>query len=336
MTIVRKAAAATEEPTREQVLIRVDGRTDVVSDAMNFNDLQLALKELMETLRQGERFRVRGARILDAIERQELYRQVGFESMKAFFPYLIEQMENFGWKSGTSIKRYLAWYRLYLKQLQLDADAAVASVSHLHNLYVLAHLDRKTGELDSPEKPGKLEPEVFEDITRLVTTLVGGLTPEGVTQALGSDTIEQLRQGAGLPEGMSPVKVINKVGLSPEDTRKLLGSEHLAQTYQSLMGEEVRLPEGGWQLADTQRIIDRVRKEEEEEDEEKLTQVWCGYETADEAVFIERIEFRNTEGALFDTIAVQKTYSTARLKKLVGKNKTEIAGQDGENENAEE
>ncbi len=136
---------------------------------LSFPNLEAAIKALVAAVQNSEHARLKMARIVDAIDRQELYREAGVQDMKSFFPILLQQTSAIGWKSETSIKRYLAFYRLYIRQLQLNPDAAIRAVSHLHNLYKLAHLDRKTGELTNPDKEGKLEPERVRGCGRLVT-----------------------------------------------------------------------------------------------------------------------------------------------------------------------
>lgn len=273
---------------------------------LSFPNLATAIKALVETVQSSEHARLKMARIVDAIDRQQLYREAGVEDMKSFFPILLQQTAAVGWKSETSIKRYLAFYRLYILQLQLNPEAAIRAVSHLHNLYKLAHIDRKTGELSNPDKAGKLEPEQFEDVARLVIWLVSAPSKEQVLSGVSAEELLPLLEDAGL------------------------GSA--ARTYKELVGTDVELPQRGWQLADTQAIIDAVTATDEEDEDEgaKVEQVFVGYETFDGGIHVQRIEWRGESSTVLETIEVEKTYPTAMFKKLKGRAKAEIQGKDGE------
>ncbi len=323
-----------EAPEDIEVITAEDGTTVITGD-ITFPNLAAAVSELIKTLRSDENNKVRAARIVDAIDRQELYKEAGMESFKAFFPMLLEQTQAVGWKSATSIKRYLGWYRLYLRALQLEPNAAIGAVSHLHTLYKLAHIDRKTGDLTDPDdSAGKLNPVAFEDIVRLITTLVGGFSDTVLTEVLGAQTIEDLRIAAALPEGMAAGAVVVRTGLTPEQTSDVLtdmGMSTQAATYAELMGEPVVLPARGWTLAQTEAVIAKVQGEAEDESDEtvKVQKVWIGYSTFEGSVYIERIEFLKGETKL-DELSVEKQYATAHFELIRGGDAAEIAGQDGE------
>src|SRR5262249_44045165 len=161
--------------------------------------------------------------------------------------------------------------------------------------------NRQSGELEEPEKPGKLTPEKFEDIARLVTRLVVGIEDKKLVEALGAEVIEQLRAENELPEELTPGKVVSLVGLDAEQTAKVLaggGRSLAAHTFEELRGEPVQVPALGWQLQHTQAIIDRVKAEVEADEETKPTpvvKVWVGYEPFDGGVYVEKIEFRRGE-----------------------------------------
>lgn len=277
------------------------------TEDLTFSNLADAIRALVETVQQDEHSRLKMARIVDAIDRQQLYREAGVETMKAFFPVLLQQTASVGWKSETSIKRYLAFFRLYIQQLSLDPSKAIRSVSHLHNLYKLAHLDRKTGELTDPDKAGKLDPVQFEDVAQLVTWLVSSPTKEQVLAGVNAETLRPVLDDLGLGKA--------------------------ADTYKELVGTEVEIPQRGWTLSHTQAIIDAVAAAEEEGDEDeaaKLTQFFVGHETFDGGVHVERIEWRSADGTVAETVEVEKSYTSVMFKLLRGKAKAEIAGQDGE------
>lgn len=294
----------------------------VVLGELNFETIGEAIKFIGDNLKATENARIAVARAVRYIDEKALYKQAGYETFKGFLTFLLERTAAIGWKSATSIKRYLAFVRLYLEQLDIDHDTAVAAVSHYHNLYVLAHLDRKSGELADPDKEGndprgvKLGPVEFEDIARLVGFLVKREAPV-------------LRAAA------------QEKGLDAEKTAEVLeanGYRQQVETYKKLTGRELSFPEGGWKLADTQVIIDAVRGNaggEGEDEAEKTTQVWVGYETHDSAIYVERIEFRRAD-VVVHTIEVGETHSQAMFKVLVGKNKSEIAGLNGEQTSDEE
>ena len=65
--------------------------------------------------------------------------------MQAYMPKLIELCNEVSWKSGSSIKHSLTWYRLYILGLEYDPDEALKAVSHLGILARLADVSRKTG-----------------------------------------------------------------------------------------------------------------------------------------------------------------------------------------------
>lgn len=275
---------------------------------LTFNDLGEAIAALRQEAKNDESARLRAARIVRAIERQELYKQFpGITSMKAFFPILIEQLAQF-WKSATSLKRYLAILKIYVEQLQFEAAAVVDAVSHLDLLRVLVEVDRATGELViEPDKDGKLGSPQFEDVARLVTFLVTGLEPEIEVEGLGADE-------------MGEVLAAKKL-------------EAAAQTYRELVGAPLSLPAGGWTLANTKAIVAAVRGESGEDEDAsspaKVERWWVGHENFDGLIDIEEIQFLQ-DGEVIDQIPVGKVYTQEQLKARAGKDKLKIAGLNGE------
>lgn len=284
-------------------VVTPDG-TVVIEEAkhLSFANLQEAISALVGELRTNEASKLDMARIVDAIDRQQLFLEAGCTSMKAFFPLLLERTASVGWKSATSIKRYLAFYRLYVLQLNFAPTTAIKAASHLHTLYRLAALDRKSGELVDPETEGKLNPVEFEDICRLVAYLVE------------------------LPDPALRAKVAE--GVSAEDLLPFLGEARLlpsAQAYIDIMGIAVALPAKGWNVTHTEAIVAKVASKAEDEPSEALVQVFVGYETFDGSIFVERIDYRNESGEAVEAIPVKKTYSKARFAQLKGRNKAEVS-----------
>ena len=253
---------------------------------LSFPNLATAIEALIGTLRSDEAAKVKMARIIDAIDRQQLYKEAGITSMAAFFPLLLAETEKVGWKSSTSIKRYLAWYRIYIRSLSLDSGAAIRAVSHLHNLKVLAEV-RADELVEHPVKGGKLGARQFEDVARLIVALVN-----------------------------LPSKEQQSSGLDAKATSDLLSSAGLVcvQTYKELMGRDVILPVGGWSLSDTQEIIDRVRGGSGEGSEEKLIRVWL-CDSFDGRVYARELQFW-VGGELKERFVIEKDYSPEEFKKL--------------------
>lgn len=289
--------AAEEAPLAVVELVPSDEHGQV---ELTFPNLATAIEALVGTIRSDEAAKVKMARIIDAIDRQQLYREAGVDTMKAFYPLLLTETEKVGWKSSTSIKRYLAWYRLYIRGLELNSGEAIKAVSHLHNLKVLAEV--KADELvENPDKDGKLGSVQFEDVARLVVALVN--LPSKEQQATGLDEVQTAELTAGL--------------------------EKARETYKELMGREVVLPVGGWSLADTQEIIDRVRGAAEEEETEKLVRIWLCEHTFDGRVFSKELQFW-FGGELKETFPIEKDYSSDEFKKLSKGDKVAFEGEEVE------
>lgn len=266
---------------------------------VSFSGLSEAVRTLVSTIRDGENARLRAARIVDAIDRQKLYREANCATMKDFMPTLLECVENLGFGSVGSIKRYLTFYRLYIREMNLNPDVAMKSVSHLHALSRIAALDRKTGGLLVPEKEGKLPPEQFEDIVHLVCWLVVAPTKAQATRGM---CYEEL-----LP-------LLTKDGLATQ-----------AATFKEVAGYEVELPEGGWTLEDTRYIISTVTQDENVE-ENKLRQWYMGYMQYDDSVYLERIEWRDAMNEVQAKVPVGFTFSKDVFSKMQGTARAEIVG----------
>lgn len=291
--------AADEAPLAVVELVPSDeyGQTE-----LTFGNLATAIEVLVTTIRQDEAAKVKAARVIDAIDRQQLYREAGVATMKDFYPMLLSQTEAIGWKSATSLKRYLAWYRLYIRGLELNSGEAIKAVSHLHNLKVLAEV--KADELvESPDKEGKLGSVQFEDVARLVVALVNLPSKE--------------QQATGLDEAATNALLLD-AGLSSAQA-----------TYKELMGRDVVLPVGGWSLADTQEVIDRVRGAAEDETDEKLIRIWLCEHTFDGRVFAKELQFW-FGGELKETFPIEKDYSSDEFKKLSKGDKVAFEGEEGE------
>jgi hypothetical protein len=275
-----------------------------------YQNLETAIDALVKVVRRDEYAKIEMARIVSAIARQRLYEQANYPTFKAFIPELLKLTRSVGWKSDTSIKRYLAFVRTYLEQLQLNVDNAVLATSHLHGLLVLAAVDRGSGELVTSDKPGKLTPADFEDITHLVTYLVAAPTER--IRPLVADGADDETLG----------EVLEQDGLG-----------QAAATYERIMGAKVTLPVGGWKTDDTDRIIEKVRSDELEAEEDapvKVERVWIGYEThGGKGAHIERLEFR-VNGEAIDTVDVAKDYSYDALKIIAKGDTLQVAGKDGE------
>lgn len=296
------------QPDDEGAIVANNGTVVVTNPKPHFDNIQQAIKELAALIKSAEHAKMRVARVLAAIRDQQLYRDAGVETMKAFLPLVLDQLAGLGIGSATSAKRYLALHDLYLDGLKLPDTMVENAISHLHMLYALAHIDRKSGELEDPEKPGKLTAVQFEDIARLVVWAINGLSREVLVSGADAEQTAVLLAEAGLSSA--------------------------GTTYREIMGADVVLPPKGWTLVQTQAIIDRVKAqagEEEEGEDEQVQKVWVGYEVFDGGVYVERIEFRRGEVKL-DEIAVKKQYATAHFAMLRGKDAAEIKGADGEQE----
>lgn len=280
--------------------VSIVGSDDFGPTALSFPNLATAIEALVGTIRSDEAAKVKMARIIDAIERQELYREAGVDTMKAFFPMLLAQTEAIGWKSATSIKRYLAWFRLYILELGLDSKEAIRAVSHLHNLKVLA--DVKNGELVADtEKDGKLGAAEFEAVVRFVTRMVTGPTKE--QQTSGLDEVATAALTIDYPEGRD--------------------------AYVKIVGRVPVLPAGGWSLADTQEIIDCLRAAEEDETTAKVERIWRCERTANNLAFVVSLDFVVGE-TIVESFPIEKAYSQDELKRLSKGDTVVFDGEEGE------
>jgi hypothetical protein len=322
-------------PERTSEPVAPVGSTSVVINdttaVYNFNatypNLATAVGELVKLVSAGEGGKLNMAAVVDAIDRQQLYREVGCANFSEFFPTLLAQTESVGWKSAGSIKRYLAFFRTYIRELDIGPKRAIGAVSHLHILYRLANVDRKTQTLSEEEKAGKLEAEAFAQIAELVAFLVAA-EPKALRDAIRGE------------------------GLSGEPLKEVLHTAVLSrarETYEEIMGTELTFPKGGWKVSDTQAIVDAVigadEEEEkdtqaivdavigadEEEEKDKVVRVWVGkLQTMDGTVYVERLSFRTSDGTEIEHFLVDSTYSSDMYKKLKGSDKDEIEGDEDE------
>lgn len=335
---LRKGLATTQAEAMGITVISGDGDQQVIKGA--YASLADAVKDIVGALREGEKGKLKIVTAIDQISKLELYTQEGFSSMAAYMPKLIEQCNEVSWNSGSSIKRYLTWYRLYVLLLGYNPDEALKAVSHLGILARLADINRKSGELaeDDNLAKAKLGKVKFDDLGRLVTQLVNGFPNEVILNVLGAARVEELRREAKAPAGATPKQVVAFAGLNGMELVSLLEAVKLgatARTYEGVTGKELVLPPKRWTVGHTQAIVDAlVKAEDETEDEEdaaaEVEQVFVGYETHDGAVMVERIEWRGQSGTVLETIEVGKVYTTSMFKKLLGKATAAIAGVDGE------
>jgi hypothetical protein len=308
MSIIALRTATPDDEQVEVVGVTSQGHAVLAGEHISFASLEDAINALKQTIAEDESNKLKMARIVRAIEAQQLYLQIpGCLSFKAFLPMLLERTASVGWKSATTIKRYLAFVKLYLEQLDFDADQAIRTVSHLFELQRIVSLDRKTGSLAEPKKDDKLGPVAFEDVARLVIQMVTGFTRDQMV--------------SGLDEAQT-AEVLAAAGMTAQ-----------AGTYHEIMGEDIKMPPKGWSVTDTQRIVEKLAGKEEADDDDaevdEVHRVWVGYVEFSGAVMVERIEFRRGEVKL-NEIEVNKTFSSIEFEVLRGKDAKQIAGDDGE------
>lgn len=228
---------------------------------VSFANLPTAISRLVNLLKDAEDRKLAAARVVIAIERQELFRQANVETMGEFYPILLAQLEGVGWGAKRTVQAWVSFVKLFLDQLGVNEAQAMKANSHLHTMYVLANVDRKTGELkDAEEKPGKIDSHDFEAITNVITALV----------ALPS--VEQ-----------------KKAGLDEDATEAMLASQVPAsdlQTYKALVGQKPVLPLNGWTVKDTEDVVALLKKKPAEV---KVRQVWYVSALDDEYARLERI-----------------------------------------------
>lgn len=202
---------------------------------VSFPNLASAIKRLVELLRDSADKKLAAARVVQAVDKQQLYREAGFETMRDFYPTLLAQTAAVGWQAERTVKMWLAFANLYLDQLALPEPQAMRSNSHLHALYVLADVDRKSGELlDATEKEGKLGAVEFEDITRVISALVTAPTPAQKAEGLDADATAEVLKVAGV-------------------------SDAALTTFEKRAGTKPAVPVSGWSVADTRSVIEAIR-----------------------------------------------------------------------------
>src|SRR5262245_40120162 len=64
---------------------------------ISFANLPTAINRLVNLLKDAEDRKLAAARVVIAIERQELYREANCETMNDFYPILLDQLEGVGW-----------------------------------------------------------------------------------------------------------------------------------------------------------------------------------------------------------------------------------------------
>jgi len=312
-------------------VIQTNGDADVITGA--YATLGDAVKDILVALKDGERGRLTIVKAIDQISQLELYTQEGFGSMAAYMPKLFELCNEVSWKSASSVKHSLTWYRLYIKALEYDPNEALKAISHLGILARLADMNRKTNELaedDNLEK-AKLGRVKFDDLGRLVVRLVAGFSNNVIFQVLGSVRLDELQAKVKAPAGATPKQIIAASGLPREELFDLLDAVGLGasvDTYEGVTGKELVLPAGRWLTAHTQEIVDALVKKEEEADD--TVQVYIGYEPFGGGVVVERIEYRNAEGIVLVTIQVGETLTSEMFKRISKGAVTEIAGEEGD------
>lgn len=235
-----------DNETGDEVVVLEQGNVQVVQNVVSFPNLSTAITKLVEYLRASEDKKLAAARVVQAIDRQQLYREQGFNDMKSFYPVLLQHTAAVGWQAERTVKMWLAFANLYLDQLELPEPQAMKANSHLHAMYVLGEVDRSTGELvDDPEKDGKLPATDFEAAIKVVTGLV---TAPSIEQKLS--------------------------GLDAAETKKVLAGSVTATEYEAfkrLAGAEPTLPQNGWTVADTRELIEKLKGTKKEV---KVRQVW--------------------------------------------------------------
>jgi hypothetical protein len=274
--------------TTAEVVV-ADGVVVLTGKDVSFANLGTAVKRLVDLLKEGDSLKLSAARVVQAISRQELYREAGVETMAAFYPLLLAQTASVGWQAERTVKMWLAFTNLYLDVLKLDEAKAMKANSHLHSLYALAAVDRKSGELaDATEKPGKLGAGDFEAIVLVITGLV--TAPKGADKQTGLDAT----QTYGL--------LVN-AGVS---------ADHL-KTYEEKVGGAPYLPVSGWTVADTRAVIDLLKGKDEPV---KVSQVWEVERLDEETVWLSAI-YWTVDGVEIDRVSRSGTqYPLATFKAI--------------------
>ncbi len=270
-------------------VVIAEGIVVITGKDVTFANLPTAIRRLVVLLKDGDSLKLSAARVVQAISRQELFREAGCETMQAFMPLLLQQTASVGWAAERTVKQWLAFANLYLDEMGLDEEKALKANSHLGSLYVLAAVDRKSGELlSAPEKPGKLGAEDFEAIVQTITGLV--TAPKGTDKAAGLDVAKtrDLLLDAGVL------------------------ADHL-DAYQAKVGGAPYLPVNGWTVADTRAVIDLLRGKEEVA---KVSQVWEVEKQDEENVWLSAI-YWEIDGVEIDRVSRSGTqYPLATFKAI--------------------
>lgn len=240
-----------------EILVGLDAITSA------YTSLGDAVQHLVSTLRETEDKKLVAARIVQTIERQELYREAGCNSMSEFYPLLLEQTASVGWNAERTVRAWVAFASLYLDKLKFDERTALKANSHLHTLYTLADVDRKSGELrTSTENEKKLDAIDFTTIAKVVTALA-----------------------------VVPSAADKENGRSEAETQELLLSASLTERqlerFTALVGYAPFIPEGGWAVSHTRTLIEAIRGEEDKTP--KAKQIWYLSFQDEDRVEVERI-----------------------------------------------
>lgn len=232
-------------PSSDEGAVAVGGAVVLTSPRPRYQNLQSAVEDLVAVFAQGENLKIRAARIVQAIRDQQLYRELGFESFKDYLPALLSVTAGIGWTAERTLKAYLQFVDVYLDQLHFDEQEATGAVTHLQLLTKLVERDSDGLLKLYPEKVGKVGAAEFEAVSRVISWLVNKPSAEITTTGADEGAI-----GAALVEA----------GLATE-----------LQVFQNVAGFYPSLPVGGWQVADTKALIDRVAKKERPQ---KAQRVW--------------------------------------------------------------
>lgn len=257
--------------------------------------MNTVIDELKALVTTGETGKIRAAALLYRVQKEELYKPMGFATMAAFLPYLGQELEPLGWGSVSALKRALAWYKTYIKLLEIDERQALAASSHLYSLLRVAQVTRDGGYVeDDNVKVGKLTAIVFEDCARLVTwavnlpntLVVNGLEGDRLTAELGK-------------EGLIPA----------------------AESYKAIMGCSFNIKPKGWTLNDTNLLVDTVR-DARVEDTSPVRRVWYVQQVEDAIVKVRHIDFMKLD-AVVSTLPIEAIVLADDLPKMVGKDTVE-------------
>ena len=240
-----------------EILVGLDAKTSA------FVSLKEAVGFLVDLLRETEDKKLAAARVVQAIERQELYREAGCNSMKEFYPYLLEQTAAVGWNAERTVRNWVAFAGLYLDRMGLNERDALKANSHLHALYTLADIDRKTGELRfDTDNEKKVDGYTFRAIAEIVTALVARATPEQKSDGRDAEATRNFLLSSGIFE------------------RQL-------EVFEEAAGYAPFIPENGWAVAQTRQLIEDIRGEEEKAP--KAKQIWYLSFQDEDRVEVERI-----------------------------------------------